>query len=92
MLTADEAMSAGLVNKVVADVDLLGESMVLAEKLASQAPQALAETKRLLAKGPLGADSTRDSGKSFERLLNTPDAREGISAFLEKRPAKWEGA
>lgn len=95
MLTADEAMSAGLVNKVVADVDLLGASMVLAEKLASQAPQALAETKRLLgalAKGPIGADSTRDSGKSFERLLNTLDAREGISAFLEKRPAKWEGA
>ena len=93
MLTADEALSAGLVNKVVANVDLMGASMALAEKLAFQAPGALAETKRLLgalANGPLGAESIRESGKSFERLLNTPDAREGIAAFIEKRPAKWE--
>lgn len=94
MVTAEEALRIGLVNKVVPDAEVLTESMALAEKLAQQAPLAIAETKRLLgalAKGPLGAASIREAGRSFERLLNSKDGREGISAFLEKRTPKFSG-
>ena len=94
MIGAEDALRIGLVTKVVADADLMAEVMTLAEKLALQAPLGISETKRLLgaiAKGPLGADSIRDGGRSFERLLNSRDGREGISAFLEKRQPKFTG-
>ncbi len=94
IVTAEEALRIGLVNKVVPDAELMTEAMSLAEKLARQPPRAMAKTKRILgalSKGPLGAESIRESGRAFERLLNTKDGREGISAFLEKRPPKFTG-
>jgi enoyl-CoA hydratase/carnithine racemase len=94
MITAEEAQRIGLVNKVVPDADLMTETMALASRLADQAPLAVAETKRLLghnARGPMGSESIRDAGETFERLLVSKDAREGITAFLEKRPAKFTG-
>lgn len=47
-ITAAEAVSLGLANRVVAHADLISEAITLAEKLAKQPPQALQETKRSL--------------------------------------------
>lgn len=94
MIGADDALRIGLVTKVVPDGDVMTEAVAVGAKLALQAPLAVVETKRILealAKGPLGAESIRESGRSFERLLNSKDGREGITAFLEKRLPKFTG-
>ena len=92
-LEAEEAGAVGLVNRVVDAEALMEEAGVLAERLAAQAPLAIAETKRLLnqsADVPIG-ESIRDGGRSFASLLKSADGQEGVAAFLEKRRPEFRG-
>ena len=59
--------------------------------LDGEAPQALAETKKLIAAlGPLSPDGYAEAGAlAFARCASGPEAREGIAAFKEKRPPAW---
>ncbi len=93
MLGPEEARAAGLVTRVVADEELIKEAKALAVKLAGQAPLAIAETKRLAnfdIDAPL-AESIREGGRSFSNLLQSRDGKEGVAAFLEKRPPQFTG-
>jgi enoyl-CoA hydratase / 3-hydroxyacyl-CoA dehydrogenase len=88
---AADAYDFGLVNRVVPDHELLDTALRWARKLAGQAPLSIARIKEL------GSDPTLDAGldaekAAFVRALQTEDAREGISAFLERRRAQWRGA
>jgi 2-(1,2-epoxy-1,2-dihydrophenyl)acetyl-CoA isomerase len=87
-LTADEALAAGLVSRVVDDDDLEVEAERLASHLASGPTGAFAAGKRLLK-----ASMANDLGTQLEleraslaTLAGSDDGREGIRAFLEKRP------
>jgi enoyl-CoA hydratase / 3-hydroxyacyl-CoA dehydrogenase len=87
---AQEAAACGLVNRVVPNDELLGAALELAGTLAQQAPLAVAQIKQL------SADDTLDAGiaaeqSAFADVFASADAREGIAAFLEKRPARFEG-
>ncbi|MDZ7378645.1 MAG: enoyl-CoA hydratase-related protein [candidate division KSB1 bacterium] len=93
MITADEALSYGLVSQVVPDEELLPAAHRLAEDIVKHtAPVAVAVTKRLL-----WEHLTQNDWQSAERLEQRaftwcgaqPDAREGVRAFLEKRPPHW---
>jgi enoyl-CoA hydratase len=98
LLTGDpidsaRALELGLVSRVVEPDALLGAARDIAGRYASQAPLAVAATKRALADGldrPLreGLEAER---REFVGLFSTDDAREGITAFLEKRAANWTG-
>jgi enoyl-CoA hydratase/carnithine racemase len=86
-LNAVEAARLGLVNAVYPASQLESEAMEAAEGIAAQPPEAVRTTKRLLRDAFLdavGAASRREM-QSFLPLLNGPEAREALSAFMEKR-------
>ena len=92
LITAREALSMGLINRVIPEADLDKETRKWAATLAQKSPLALQ-----IAKKSFYAAADLDHYKSFEymneafaRLCSTEDAKEGISAFLEKRSPVWK--
>ena len=93
IITAEDALRHGLVNRVVDDGALLTEERALAERLRGKAPQALGIAKRVL-QNCVSADlQTGRTIESFGQsiLIKTEDHREGVTAFREKRRPKFEG-
>ncbi len=93
-LTADDAERIGLLNKVVPDADLMAEAMAMAEAIAQKSPLVLKLLKRALVDGdemPLRA-ALRHEQAMIGLVLDSADAHEGCTAFLEKRPAQFKGA
>lgn len=92
-ITAAEAERIGLINKVVAKDRLMEEVMAMAGRIADKSPLVLKMLKRTLVQG---ADMPLPSALAHEQamisvVLDTRDAHEGCTAFLEKRPARFEG-
>jgi enoyl-CoA hydratase/3-hydroxyacyl-CoA dehydrogenase len=87
---ADEAYEFGLVNRVVPDHELLDTALAWARKLAGQAPVAVAQIKRVSAKGDL-EEGIEAEKQGFATAFATEDAKEGIAAFLGKRQPAWKG-
>jgi enoyl-CoA hydratase len=92
-LSAEEAARHGLVNKVVAGADLLAEAGAWAGKLCELPPLALRSTKLLVHGAALDglANGIESERQALAYLFGTRDSREGIRAFLEKRPARFTG-
>lgn len=89
-VTAEEAASAGLVNEVVDDAEVLGRALELAGELARGPLVAQALAKRAVDEG---LDLGLEEGLHLERELfvdvfGTEDAREGIASFLQSGPGK----
>ena len=91
-LPAEKALEWGLINRVADDNALTGEALKLAEQLAN-GPSSLAVTRRLYWQSPLNTyEEQLDLERSCqERAGKTEDFMEGVSAFLQKRPAKFQG-
>jgi enoyl-CoA hydratase len=88
---AAEAARIGLINQATADADVDEVLAPVLDGLRRAAPQALAETKHLLTAKVLEAFE-RDAGGLAElstRLFASADAREGMTAFLERRDPPW---
>lgn len=88
---AEEAYAFGLANAVVPDHELLDAALAWARKLGGQAPLAVEQIKRVTSAGGEldgGIEAEKDA---FVAVFASEDAREGIAAFLEKRPARWRG-
>jgi len=92
-ITAAQALEWGLVNELVPGTMLLKSAQQLAERLLLLPAEALRQTKRLihLDEGQLPKVTHRADTEAYLRCLELPDAREGILAFVEKRPAKFNG-
>jgi 2-(1,2-epoxy-1,2-dihydrophenyl)acetyl-CoA isomerase len=92
-LSAAEALEWGLVNQVVADAELVDTATRLARRLAEGPTRAYGSVKKLLlASATQDLDSQlADEARSIIAIAQTPDSREGISAFLEKRTPKFTG-
>jgi enoyl-CoA hydratase len=93
LIGAEEALRIGLVHGVTPPADLLPAVRALADKIANRGPLAVAAAKRAIR---LGADLPLDRALELERdqfaaLFPTADRTEGMRAFLEKRPPRFQG-
>lgn len=93
MIDAQEAYRIGLVNKVVPQDQLLAETEKLLRGILAQGPVAVALTLDAVERG---LDMTLDEGSNYEATLfgliaSSHDMKEGLTAFLEKRPPRFEG-
>jgi enoyl-CoA hydratase len=93
VIDAEEALRIGLVNAVVAPDALMARVRAVAETITTRAPLAVAAAKRAARDG---ADLSLASGLELERrlfsgLFSTADQKEGMRAFIEKRPPAWSG-
>jgi 2-(1,2-epoxy-1,2-dihydrophenyl)acetyl-CoA isomerase len=90
---AAEALSMGLVSRVVPAGELMAAAREVAGQLAAGAPRALALTKRALnAAWDRGLDAALDYEAQLQDLAGrTADHAEGIAAFMEKRPPRFRG-
>jgi enoyl-CoA hydratase/carnithine racemase len=91
LVPASRALELGLINRVVAKDDLDRETMAWAEALAQKSPLALQIAKRAfyIAEDMDYHKAFEYMHEAFARLCSTDDAKEGVAAFLEKRPARW---
>src|SRR5215218_8244007 len=87
-LVAKECLDLGLVNKVVADAGLMDETMAMAGKIAANAPLAVRATKRMfrMAEREDFDDHVHHVYLQLLPLFGSKDFREGMAAFLERRP------
>ena len=93
MMGAEEAERAGLVAKVVPAAELLDEALKTAEAIAGMAPLAAIATKEMVNAAfemPL-AQGINFERRLFHGLFGTEDQKEGMTAFVEKRPGNWKG-
>jgi len=91
---ASRAREAGLVARVVPDERVEEEARALAGRMARHSPAALRFTKKALRIGTAAAraKALRESGRIYaDELMQTEDAVEGLTAFLEKRTPEWTG-
>ena len=92
-LSADDAAQWGLIWRAVEDDFLAEEAAAFARRLAAMPTKALVLTRRAVdAAGANGLDAQLDLERDLQREAGrSPDYREGVSAFLEKRPARFTG-
>jgi enoyl-CoA hydratase len=93
VIDAARAVAIGLANAIVPHAELMAKAKELGRAIASKAPLSVAAAKRLMLRGSevfLEAALELET-IAFGAAFATSDAREGIAAFLEKRPPKFEG-
>jgi len=93
MIGAAEAQSMGLVEMVVPADELRAKTMEIANKMASKSPLTLKVAKEAVR---ASQKLSLEEGITYERDLfclcfSTEDKKEGVEAFLAKRPAEWKG-
>ncbi len=94
MIGAEEALRIGLVNAVFAPDLLLPKAVEAAKKIAGNGPLAVEAAKRVLLRGEevdLAAANELEA-QAFAALFGSADQREGMAAFLAKRPAVFSGS
>ena len=89
-ISAREAYRVGLAHQVVPDHELFDSALNWARKLAGQAPVAVQQIKAVSAKGDLDEGIAAEK-QGFATAFGSEDAREGITAFIQKRKASFKG-
>jgi 2-(1,2-epoxy-1,2-dihydrophenyl)acetyl-CoA isomerase len=90
---ARRAVEMGMINRVVADSELMAEAMALAAQLASAPTAAIGRIKELLEQSAINDYSAQLELEHRAQLQSgqTTDFREGVAAFIEKRPPRFTG-
>lgn len=93
MIDAQEALRMGLVSRVVPHAELIDEALALADRIAANPPLAVRRLKAGLRRAldPDWHELGRWVAGSLAELFRSEDHREGVRAFLDKRPPRFEG-
>lgn len=93
LFDTDTAWEIGLLTRRAAAGQGLAVAQTLAETIAANAPLAVRETLRLsyLAEDAVAADLWQENARTLRSIMDSADAAEGASAFLEKRLPVWIG-
>jgi enoyl-CoA hydratase/carnithine racemase len=91
LISSKEALDMGLINRVVPEEDLESEAMNWARELAQKSPIAVQIAKQgFYASEDMAYDKQfAYMNEAFARLCTTEDAKEGVTAFFEKRNPVW---
>ena len=92
VLSAEQALDWGLVNRVVPDEELLNAALEMARRLAKGSNVAYGEAKRLILSGATeGLEAQMElESRAISTLAGGPDGREGVAAFIEKRKPEFK--
>ena len=91
-IDAGRAFSLGLVNQVVPPGDVLDAAVALAERIARNGPLALRATKELVRTASTDLERARALAADWQpKVFGSEDAKEGATAFIEKRDPVWKG-
>lgn len=93
-ITAEEAMAAGMLSGLTAPEDLLEAAVTLAERIAENAPLAVAASKALVRAAAQGVEEDKlwEMQVPLQKtVFSSNDAKEGPLAFAEKRAPNWTG-
>ena len=92
-LTAQRAYELGLVNHLVDPENVVAKATEVAEKIATSAPMAVALSRKVVLASAYESDETLKSmtDQAFGEVLRSEDTKEGLQAFIEKRPPNWQG-
>ena len=91
-LGVDEASGLGLINSISASGDVMGAARALAQTIAGNSPTSIRASKRVLnAVDDLGKwdKALALSQAEIAQLIKSKDAREGMTAFVQKRKPNW---
>lgn len=91
---AERALQLGLVHQIVDNAELVNVGLGLAKKMIENSPKALTAAKHLIravAKEQITSQLAQKTAEHLAELRATPEAQEGLKAFLEKRQPKWIG-
>ena len=92
-ITAEQAADYGLVSRLTEPGDALGEALALAERIARNAPLAVAASKQVVraTQGATEEELWKIQRPHMATVWKSNDAKEGPRAFAEKRPPEWTG-
>jgi enoyl-CoA hydratase/carnithine racemase len=91
-IDADRAYELGLVNQVVPADQVLDAAIAMAERIAKNGPLALQATKELVRLAVVNAEKAREKQQEWQpKVFGSEDAKEGATAFIEKRDPVWQG-
>ncbi len=92
-IEAERAHELGLVNRLTEPGEALDAALALAATIAANGPLALAASKRILGESPDWPDSEffERQASIYESVFRSEDAREGATAFAERRDPVWKG-
>lgn len=93
MLSAQEALQFGMVNRVYPLAEYLERALDLAQEIAERAPLAVRQAKQVINKAyeTFLRDGIEDERGAFYLLFGSQDQKEGMAAFVEKRKPAWQG-
>jgi enoyl-CoA hydratase len=92
LILAPRALELGLINRVVAMDGLLEAALELAGKVAANGPIAVRVIKQLMrAAAEIGPEHGNPTPETHREVFNSEDAKEGATAFIEKRPPRFTG-
>lgn len=92
-LSADRAHQLGLVNRLVAPGEAFTAAMELAAQVTAAAPMAVWESRKVVLASTYEDERTlrKMTDEGFSRVMHSEDLKEGLTAFIEKRPPNWQG-
>ena len=90
IITGQRAYELGLVSVLLEKNNFLMEAIKVAKKITDKSKLSLIEIKKLISNNYLLEKGLQEERKSFYRLLNSKNAKEGISSFLNKKKPTWK--